>query len=103
MVSNAVGTESKFPPRNLFFVNTVEKFKNPEYRLVSFLYLHFYIISRYGVIFGYMSGFKGRVKTDVSRWRATKYATVLPVGCLNICLNTRDSKRSQRCQVLQKY
>ncbi len=33
----------------------------------------------------YMSGFKGRVKMDISRWRATKYATILPVGCLNIC------------------
>ena len=52
MVSNAVGTENKYPSRNLFFVNTVEKFKNPEYRLASFQYRHFYILSRYGVIFG---------------------------------------------------
>ncbi len=30
----------------------------------------------------YMSGFKGRVKTDISRWHTTKYPTILPVGCL---------------------
>ncbi len=31
--------------------------------------------------FRYMSGFKGKVKTDISRWCA-KYATIPEVGCL---------------------
>ncbi len=29
--ANTVRTESKFPPGNLLFVNTVEKFQIPEY------------------------------------------------------------------------
>ncbi len=29
----------------------------------------------------YMSGFKGRLKTDISQWSAPKYATMLQVGC----------------------
>ncbi len=33
-------------------------------------------------VFGYMSGFKGRVKTDISRWQATKYATITQWGAL---------------------
>ena len=36
----------------------------------------------------YMSGFKGRVKTDISRWPATIYAIILLVGCLDICSST---------------
>ena len=27
-----------------------------------------------------MSGFQGRVKTDISQWHATKYATIPPEG-----------------------
>ena len=30
----------------------------------------------------YVSGFKGRVKTDIYRWCATIYATIPPVGAL---------------------
>ncbi len=30
----------------------------------------------------YMSGFKGRVKTDISPWHATKYATITQWGDL---------------------
>ncbi len=33
-----------------------------------------------------MSGFKGRVKTDISRWCATKYATIPEVWCLYLKL-----------------
>ncbi len=38
----------------------------------------------YHIFCRYMSGFKGRVKTDISRWCATKYATIPDVGCLNL-------------------
>ncbi len=33
----------------------------------------------------YMSEFKGRVKTDISRWHATRHANIPRVGCLIIC------------------
>ena len=32
----------------------------------------------------YMSGFDRRVKTDIPQWHTTKYASILPVGCLMV-------------------
>ncbi len=31
-----------------------------------------------------MSGFDRRVKADIFRWHTTKYANILPVGCLKV-------------------
>ena len=39
-----------------------------------------------------MSGFKGRVKTDISQWHTTKYATMLPVWCLKMPKGHRVTK-----------